>query len=82
MPLKKALQKDLLKNSSKSQTDKWSRYIRYVDDFIIGVCGSKEECQEIKRRLSEFIGKTLKMELFDKKMFITHSNAKTMHYRL
>lgn len=52
------------------------RYIRYADDFIIGVCGSKEDCQEIKRRLSEFIGETLKMELSDEKTRITHSNTK------
>ena len=73
---KKALRKELLKTPSKSQTDKRLRYIRYADDFIIGVCGSKEDCQEIKRRLSEFIGETLKMELSDEKTLITHSNTK------
>lgn len=73
---KKALRKELLKTPSKSQTDKRLRYIRYADDFIIGVCGSKEDCQEIKRQLSEFIGKTLKMELSDEKTLITHSNTK------
>ena len=73
---KKALRKELLKTPIKSQTDKRLRYIRYADDFIIGVCGSKEDCQEIKRRLSEFIGETLKMELSDEKTRITHSNTK------
>lgn len=46
---KKALRKELLKTPSKSQTDKRLRYIRYADDFIIGVCGSKEDCQKNKK---------------------------------
>jgi group II intron reverse transcriptase/maturase len=73
---KKVLRKELLKTPSKSQTDKRLRYIRYADDFIIGVCGSKEDCQEIKQQLSKFIGETLKMELSEEKTLITHSNTK------
>lgn len=45
-----------------------------ADDFIIGVKGSKEDCQWIKSKLSEFIGQTLKMELSEEKTLITHSS--------
>ncbi len=66
--------KELLKTPCKSQTDKKIKYIRYADDFLIAVNGSREECVEIKRKLAEFIGQTLKMELSEEKTLITHSN--------
>lgn len=56
-----------------SQTDKVIKYVRYADDFLIGVKGSREDCQWIKSKLTEFIGNTLKMELSDEKTLITHS---------
>jgi group II intron reverse transcriptase/maturase len=70
----KRIKKELLKTPAKSQTDKKIKYIRYADDFLIGVNGSREDCVEIKRKLAEFIGQTLKMELSDEKTLITHSN--------
>jgi group II intron reverse transcriptase/maturase len=66
---------EMLKTPSKSQTDKKIKYIRYADDFLIGVNGSREECVEIKRKLSECIAGTLKMELSEEKTLITHSNT-------
>lgn len=70
----KELGKQLRKTPSKSQTDKKLKYIRYADDFIIGINGSKEDCELIKKQLSDFIKNTLKMELSDEKTLITHSN--------
>jgi group II intron reverse transcriptase/maturase len=70
----KAWRQELLKTPCKSQTDKKIKYIRYADDFLIAVNGSREDCVEIKRKLSEFIGQTLKMELSEEKTLITHSN--------
>jgi group II intron reverse transcriptase/maturase len=63
-----------LKTPSKSQTDKKLKYIRYADDFLIGINGSQEDCQWVKSKLAKFIGNSLKMELSDKKTLITHSN--------
>ena len=31
-------------------------YVRYADDFLIGVVGSKEDCVEIKAELKDFFG--------------------------
>ena len=70
----KTLRKQLLKTPCTAQADKKLKYIRYADDFIIGVKGSKEDCQWIKSKLSEFIGQTLKMELSEEKTLITHSS--------
>lgn len=64
----------LLKTPCTPQTDRKIKYIRYADDFIIGVKGSYENCQWVKSKLSEFIGKTLKMELSEEKTLITHSS--------
>jgi len=64
----------LLKLPSKSYTDKTLKYVRYCDDFLIGVCGSRADCLWVKSRLSEFIGLSLKMELSLEKTLITHSS--------
>jgi group II intron reverse transcriptase/maturase len=64
-----------LKTPAKSQTDKLFRYVRYADDFLIGVNGSKVDCEWIKSELKSFIGNTLKMELSEEKTLITHSGT-------
>ena len=70
----KRIGKMKLKVPAKSQTDKKIKYVRYADDFLIAVNGSREDCVEIKRKLTEFIGETLKMELSEDKTLITHSS--------
>lgn len=71
---KRSLKSELFKTPCKSQTDKKIKYVRYADDFLIGVNGSKEDCIWIKRQLSDFISKTLKMELSEDKTLVTHSS--------
>jgi len=29
------------------------RYVRYADDFLIGVIGSKEDCEEIRAEIGD-----------------------------
>jgi group II intron reverse transcriptase/maturase len=55
-------------------TDRKISYVRYADDFLIGVKGNKEDCIRIKQELKVFISDTLKMELSDEKTKITHSS--------
>lgn len=59
----------------KSQTDKQLKYVRYADDFIIGVNGNKKDCERIKAELKAFISEELKMELSEDKTLITHSGS-------
>ena len=66
----------MVKTPCKSQTDKKLKYIRYADDFIIGINGDKDDCKQIKEHLSEFIFETLKMELSEEKTLITHSGTR------
>ena len=64
----------MLKTPCTAQTVKRIKYVRYADDFIIAVKGSKADCQWIKGRLTEFIAQSLKMELSEEKTLITHSS--------
>ena len=66
----------MLKTPCTAQTVKRIKYVRYADDFIIAVKGSKADCEWIKGRLSEFIAQSLKMELSDDKTLITHSSQR------
>ena len=70
----KSLKSELRKVPCSSKTDKVMKYIRYADDFIIGVKGDKSDCEHIKRQFSDFISEHLKMELSEEKTLITHSN--------
>ena len=39
------------------------KYVRYADDFLIGVIGSKEDCIKIKEDIKQFMADKLKLEL-------------------
>ncbi|MCC3688890.1 group II intron reverse transcriptase/maturase [Bacillus cereus] len=53
-------------------------YVRYADDFIIGVIGSKEDAVQIKKDLTVFLENKLNLELSQQKTLITHSEKKAM----
>lgn len=50
-------------------------YVRYVDDFLIGVIGSKETCAKIKEEIKVFLEKRLAMTLNIDKTHITHATT-------
>lgn len=54
--------------------DKGIYYVRYADDWLIGVKGSKAECAAIKMEIKEFLASELKLELSEEKTLITHSS--------
>ena len=72
----RTLRKEMLTTPSKSQTDKKLVYVRYADDFLIGVNGSSEDCRAIKSQIAEFMTGELHMQLSDEKTLITHSSQK------
>ena len=65
----------MFKVPAKRCTDKRIKYVRYADDFLIGVNGNRQDCEWIKAQLTEFIGSALEMELSVEKTLITHSNT-------
>jgi group II intron reverse transcriptase/maturase len=56
------------------------RYIRYADDFLLGFVGPKKEAEEIRDRISEFLGQQLKLTLSMEKTLITHANDEKAHF--
>ena len=49
------------------------RYVRYADDFLIGVIGSKAECVKIKSDITKYMEENLKLELSQEKTLITNA---------
>ena len=58
------------------------KYIRYADDFILGVIGSKEDALRIKEDIKSFLSESLALELSEEKTLITHTgkSAKFLGY--
>lgn len=66
--------KHMMSLPAKSQTDKRLKYVRYADDFLIGINGDKTDCECIKMEIKAFLAGKLKLELSDEKTLITHSS--------
>ena len=60
------------------------KYVRYADDFLIGVIGSKEESIKIKEDIKLFLIEKLKLELSEEKTLITNTrhSAKFLGYEV
>lgn len=52
------------------------KYVRYADDFLIGVIGSKQDAEDIKEAVGGFLREKLQLELSAEKTLITHSKDK------
>lgn len=52
------------------------KYVRYADDFIIAIHGSKEDATILKTEIAKFLKDVLKLELSEEKTLITHSGTK------
>ena len=52
------------------------QYVRYADDFLIGVIGSKSDAEQIKSDIGKFFTEHLKLELSEEKTLITNSKDK------
>jgi group II intron reverse transcriptase/maturase len=48
-------------------------YVRYADDCVIGINGSKEDALKVKQDIKQWLESTLKVELSVEKTLITHS---------
>jgi hypothetical protein len=50
------------------------QYIRYADDFIIGIIGSQSDAAKIKEDIRLFLAEKLKLTLSEEKTKITHTS--------
>lgn len=82
-----SVQKEMLKlPASMDMDDRYRRlkYVRYADDFLIGVIGSKADCERMKEDFTAFMRDKLKLELSAEKTLITnaHDAAKFLGYEV
>uniref|UniRef100_UPI0023305A44 reverse transcriptase/maturase family protein n=1 Tax=Aquimarina algiphila TaxID=2047982 RepID=UPI0023305A44 len=50
-------------------------YVRYADDWLVGVTGTKAEAEIIKDKMREYLKQELKLELSNEKTLITHAQS-------
>ena len=60
------------------------KYARYADDFLVGIIGSKQDAQQIKEDIKNFLADKLALELSDEKTLVTHTErpAKFLGYEI
>jgi len=83
----KANHKEYMKFPSGDEMDvsyKRLKYVRYADDFLIGIIGSKQDAINIKEEVKNFLNEKLALELSDEKTLITHAEkpAKFLGYEV
>ena len=68
-----ALQRELTPALPMDEAYKRIQYVRYADDFIIGVIGSKKDAEQIKWDVGKFLKDKLDLEMSDTKTKVTHT---------
>jgi group II intron reverse transcriptase/maturase len=56
------------------------KYVRYADDFLLGFVGTRQEAEEIKRHLADFLKTQLRLDLSSDKTLITHARSATARF--
>jgi len=56
------------------------RYVRYADDFMLGLIGTKEDAERIKGQLRTFLAERLGLEMSDEKTLITHAGTQRARF--
>lgn len=69
----KATNKKIMSTIDKDENFKRMHYVRYADDFLIGINGSYEDCIMIRKKLKTFLEEKLKLTMNLDKTKITHA---------
>ena len=56
------------------------RYCRYADDWVLGFTGPRQEAEEIKASVGQFLREQLKLELSPAKTLITHGRTQAARF--
>ena len=83
----KVNQKERMRIPSGDEMDanyKRLKYVRYADDFLVGIIGSKQDAMNIKEDIKNFLNDKLSLELSDEKTLVTHTEdaAKFLGYEI
>lgn len=52
------------------------QYVRYADDFLVGVIGSKADAVALKGKIAQYLKDSLLLDLSMEKTLVTHANSK------
>lgn len=80
----KAIQRSVPVNDPHDPNFRRLKYVRYADDSLLGLIGSREEAEQIKRELKHFL-KGLRLDMSEEKTLITHAqtrSARFLNYRI
>lgn len=72
----KCRQRSIPTHPLREESYKCLQYVRYADDFLIGMIGSKEDAETLRTALAAFLKKELGLTLSMEKTKITHSAEK------
>jgi hypothetical protein len=56
------------------------KYLRYADDWLIGICGPRSLVEQVKEEVKTFLGQHLKLTLSAEKTKITHARKEQAHF--
>lgn len=56
------------------------RYVRYADDWLLGIAGPNSEAEEIKERIRAFLRDELRLELSESKTLVTHATSQAARF--
>jgi group II intron reverse transcriptase/maturase len=56
------------------------KYLRYADDWLIGICGPRTLAVQVKEELKTFLGQHLKLTLSEEKTQITHARKEQARF--
>jgi hypothetical protein len=56
------------------------RYCRYADDWLLSFTGPRQEAEDVKARIGEFLRDQLKLELSPTKTLITHGRTRAARF--
>ncbi len=55
-------------------------YVRYADDWLVGVIGSKFDANIIKEKIATYLKESLRLELSEEKTLITHARTEKANF--
>src|SRR5260370_6839993 len=80
----KALKQQMLKTEAKDPLDPNYRrmyYVRYANDFLVGINGGKTESETLKLRLGDYLSSELQLELSQEKTLVTSPTERVRFLR-
>lgn len=78
------LRKQMLQTPSTDPSDSTYRrlfYVRDADDTLLGFAGPRQEAEEIKQTLRQFLRDTLKLEMSEEKTLIPQASTQAARFR-